>query len=77
MVCMQAVTNQMTELQLQVLQWRQIGRISLLVVALKTSTELLAAAAAENGMPLGRLCPQKSVIAMVCLLCAALCSAVL
>ena len=76
-VCMQAVSNQMTELQLQVLQWHQIGRTSLLATALKTSPKLLSTVAAENEMPLGLLCPQKSVIAMAGLLCAALCSAVL
>ena len=70
-VCTQAVSNQMTGLHLQVLQWRQIGRISLLAAALKTHPELLAAVA-ENEMPLGLLHPQRSVIPMVCLLCAAL-----
>lgn len=72
MICMQAISNWTTELQLQVLQWRQIGRMSLLAAALTSSPELLAAIAAENEMPLGLLCPQKSVIPMVGLLCAVL-----
>ena len=49
----------------------------MLPAALKTSPELLAAVAAEKEMPLGLLCPQKSLIPTVCLLCAVLRCAVM